>query len=319
MALRLPSLQALHVFEAAARHLSLTRAAHELNVTPVAVSRMVARLEDALGFKLFARTKTGLALTDEGAKLQQAVASGFGLVSDTIHELKSRQQENETVTLSVSSGFAAQWLLPRHPRFQAAFPAVNLRLQVMATRLYGPLDGADLGIRLHKPGSANDALFFCPEVIIAVCSPDYLAEHGPLDALRQTADGTRGHTLIHLEPTTHTWADYFAVTGLANGAGAKHVSYSDAGLALQAAMLGHGVMLGWLLAVAAPLNAGTVVPASRRIVETGCNYVLECRSREPSRATREVAQWLIDEMRVELENVETILASTEHVQTRAPV
>ncbi|WP_027802179.1 LysR substrate-binding domain-containing protein [Paraburkholderia dilworthii] len=315
MALRLPSLQALHVFEAAARHLSLTRAALELNVTPVAVSRMVARLEDALGFKLFARTKTGLALTDEGAKLHVAVASGFGLVSDTINELKSQQEESETVTLSISSGFAAQWLLPRHQRFQSAFPSVNLRLQVMASRLYGPLDGADLGIRLHKPGSADDALCFCPELILAVCSPDYLTQYGPLDAPRHAG----GHTLIHLEPTTHTWADYFDVTGIVNRASAKHVSYSDPGLALQAAMLGHGVMLGWLLAVAAPLNSGTVVPASQRIVETGCNYVLECRTREPSRVTREVAQWLIDEMRAELRRAEPVLASVEKVQSRAPV
>src|ERR1700712_2005585 len=125
MGLRLPSLQALLVFEAAARHLSLTRAAAELNVTPVAVSRMVARLEDALGFKLFERTKTGLVLTDEGAKLKVAVASGFGEVIDTIDELKSRQEQGETVTLSISSGFASQWLLPRHERFYEAFPAVN--------------------------------------------------------------------------------------------------------------------------------------------------------------------------------------------------
>lgn len=71
-------------------------------------------------------------------------------VSDTITELKSRKEESETVTLSISSGFASQWLLPRLERFQHAFPSVNLRLQVMASRLYGPLDGADLGIRLHK-------------------------------------------------------------------------------------------------------------------------------------------------------------------------
>jgi DNA-binding transcriptional LysR family regulator len=192
---------------------------------------------------------------------------------------------------------------------------VNLRLQVMASRLYGPLDGADLGIRLHKPGSADDAFCFCPEVIIPVCSPAYLAEYGPLDAPRQAG----GHTLIHLEPTTHTWADYFDVTGIVNRASAKHVSYSDPGLALQAAMLGHGVFLGWLLAIAAPLNSRTVVPASQRIAETGCNYVLECRSREPSQSTRKVAQWLLDEMRAELGKVEPVLGSVERVQSRAPV
>jgi DNA-binding transcriptional LysR family regulator len=314
MGLRLPSLQALLVFEAAARHLSLTRAAAELNVTPVAVSRMVTRLEDALGFKLFARTKTGLVLTDEGAKLQVAVASGFGEVSDKIEELKSHQEQGETVTLSISSGFASQWLLPRHERFHEAFPAVNLRLQVMTSRLYGPLDGADLGIRLHKPGSEHEAFCFCPEVIIAVCSPGYLGQYGPLDAPRQAG----GHTLIHLEPTTHAWPDYFELAQLANRASSKHVSYSDPGLALQAAMLGHGVLLGWLLAIAAPLNMGTVVPASKRVVETGYNYVLECRTHEPSASVRHVAQWLIDEMRAELKKVDYVLASVERVRRGAP-
>jgi hypothetical protein len=105
---------------------------------------------------------------------------------------------------------------------------------------------------------------------------------------------------------------------LANRASAKHVSYSDPGLALQAAMLGHGVLLGWLLEIAAPLNMGTVVPASKRVVETGSNYVLECRTHEPSASVRHVAQRLIDEMRAELKKVDYGLASVERVRRGAP-
>ncbi|VXC96796.1 LysR family transcriptional regulator [Burkholderia sp. 8Y] len=297
MSLRLPSLQALLVFETSGRLLSFTKAAGELNVTPVAVSRMVSRLEDALGFRLFERTKVGLALTERGATLQRAVASGFGQIGSTIDELKRDHAQGEIVTLSLASGFAALWLLPRYAEFQKAFPSVNLRLQVMAGRLYGPLEDADLGIRLHGAGSERHPHCLCPEIIVPVCSPAYRAQFGPLDAPSQTPR----HTLIHLDPTTHSWADFYRLIGLGDAVDGKAVHHSDPGLAVQCAMLGQGVVLGWLLAIAAPLNEGKVVPACERYVATGGHYVLQCRSAEPSESVRQVAQWLVDEMKAEVE------------------
>ncbi|SPB17219.1 LysR family transcriptional regulator [Caballeronia novacaledonica] len=304
MSLRLPSLQALLVFETSARLLSFTKAAGELNVTPVAVSRMVARLEDALGFKLFERTKLGLTLTDRGATLQHAVASGFGQIGDTIEELKRDHAQGEIVTLSLASGFAALWLLPRYAAFRRAFPSINLRLQVMAGRLYGPLEDADLGIRLHGPGSNTDPLLLCPEIIVPVCSPNYLAEFGRLDAPRSI----EGHAYIHLDVTTLSWIDFHRATGLSDKGIGEAVHHTDPGLAVQCAMLGQGVVLGWLLAIAAPLNEGKVIPAWDRYIETGCNYVLEYRSSTPSESTRAVARWLIDEMRKELDDARCVLA-----------
>ncbi|SAK68665.1 ShvR [Caballeronia catudaia] len=304
MSLRLPSLQALLVFETSARLLSFTKAAGELNVTPVAVSRMVARLEDALGFRLFERTKLGLTLTDRGATLQRAVASGFGQIGDTIDELKRDHAQGEIVTLSLASGFAALWLLPRYADFRKTFPSINLRLQVMAGRLYGPLEDADLGIRLHGPGSDDDPLLLCPEIIVPVCSPNYLDAFGPLDAPRRA----EGHAYIHLDVTTHSWADFHRATGLSDRGIGEAVHHTDPGLAVQCAMLGQGVVLGWLLAIAAPLNEGKVIPAWNRYIETGCNYVLEHRSSNPSESTRAVAQWLIDEMKKEVDQALRILA-----------
>ncbi|WP_250518688.1 LysR family transcriptional regulator [Caballeronia sp. ATUFL_M1_KS5A] len=309
MSLRLPSLQALLVFETSARLLSFTKAAGELNVTPVAVSRMVARLEDALGFRLFDRTKLGLTLTDRGATLQRAVASGFGQIGDTIDELKRDHAQGEIVTLSLASGFAALWLLPRYAGFRRAFPSINLRLQVMAGRLYGPLEDADLGIWLHGPGSEKEPLLLCPEIIVPVCSPNYRAEFGPLD----TPASIEGHAYIHLDVTTLSWADFHRATGLSDKGIGEAVHHTDPGLAVQCAMLGQGVVLGWLLAIAAPLNEGKVIPAWDRYIETGCNYVLEHRSSNPSESTRAVAQWLIDEMRKELEDARRVLAPLKAV------
>ncbi|WP_250517322.1 LysR family transcriptional regulator [Caballeronia sp. INDeC2] len=309
MSLRLPSLQALLVFETSARLLSFTKAAGELNVTPVAVSRMVARLEDALGFRLFERTKLGLTLTDRGATLQHAVAAGFGQIGDTIEELKRDHAQGEIVTLSLASGFAALWLLPRYAEFRRVFPCINLRLQVMAGRLYGPLEDADLGIRLHGPGSDNNPLLLCPEIIVPVCSPNYLLQSGPLDAPKSA----EGHAYIHLDVTTLSWADFHRATGLSDKGIGEAVHHTDPGLAVQCAMLGQGVVLGWLLAVAAPLNEGKVIPAWDRYIETGCNYVLEYRSSNPSESTRAVAQWLIDEMKKELDDARHVLATLRAV------
>jgi LysR family transcriptional regulator, glycine cleavage system transcriptional activator len=299
MSHRLPSLQALLVFETSARLLSFTKAAGELNVTPVAVSRMVARLEDALGIKLFVRTKLGLSLTEQGATLQRAVASGFGQIGDTIDELKRNHAQGEIVTLSLASGFAALWLLPRYADFRRKFPSINLRLQVMPGRLYGPLEDADLGIRLHGPGSGQDPYCLSPEIIVPICSPGYLAEYGPLDRPKSR----EGHTYIHLDVTTHSWADFHRVTCLEDTGIGKVVHHTDPGLAVQCAMLGQGVVLGWLLAIAAPLNEGKVVPAWDRYVETGCHYILEHRSSDPSESIRHVARWLLDEVKMEIDKV----------------
>jgi LysR family transcriptional regulator, glycine cleavage system transcriptional activator len=303
MSLRLPSLQALLVFETSARLLSFTKAAGELNVTPVAVSRMVARLEDALGFRLFVRTKLGLTLTDQGAALQRAVASGFGQIGQAIDELKREHAQGEIVTLSLASGFAALWLLPRYADFRKRFPSINLRLQVMAGRLYGPLEDADLGIRLHGPGSEHDPDCLCPEIIVPVCSPGYRAGFGSLDEPTHH----EGHTYIHLDVTTHSWADFHRVTGLADHDDGRVVHHTDPGLAVQCAMLGQGVVLGWLLAIAAPLNEGKVIPACNRYVETGCHYVLEYRSSNPSDAVTTVARWLIEEMKDEVRRTRRVL------------
>jgi len=309
MSLRLPSLQALLVFETSARLLSFTKAAGELNVTPVAVSRMVARLEDALDFKLFERTKLGLTLTDRGATLQRAVASGFGQIGDTIDQLKRDHARGEIVTLSLASGFAALWLLPRYADFRKRFPSINLRLQVMPGRLYGPLEDADLGIRLHGPGSESDPSCLCPEIIVPVCSPNYLAESGPLDAPKSHD----GHAYIHLDVTTHSWADFHRVTGLSDKGIGEAVHHTDPGLAVQCAMLGQGVVLGWLLAIAAPLNEGKVIPAWDRYIETGCHYVLEYRSSNPSHGTRHVARWLIEQLGEEVERARRLLAPMKAV------
>jgi LysR family transcriptional regulator, glycine cleavage system transcriptional activator len=310
MASRLPSLQALAVFETAARVLSFSRAAGELHVTPVAVSRMVARLETALGMKLFERKRSGLELTPQGATLQRAVALGLGQISSAIDEMKRDHAPEEVVTLSVSSGFASQWLLPRLADFHARFPATRLALQIAASRLHGPLDGADVGIRLHSGGAAQGKLSFCPEAILPICSPAYLARHGSLEAPAPALS----HHLIHVEPTTLTWEDFFRVADVPRPVAENDVTSSDYGLSVQGTMLGQGVLLGWLLGVASPLNAGKVVPACGRYVDTGRMFTLDFRSSHPPSRVCEVADWLVTEMKDELAKAQPTLERLQKIR-----
>ncbi|MDR5798097.1 LysR family transcriptional regulator [Caballeronia sp. LZ008] len=308
---KLPSLQALFVFEAAARHLSFTKAAGELNVTPVAVSRMVARLEDSIGIKLFERGKSGNTLTDQGIVLLRSVGSGFDQIAGTLDQLSREHAQGKTVTVSVVNGFASQWLLPRYSDFRKQFPSVSLRLEIAATTGVGPLEAADLGLRKHGRGAETSPRYFCPEVIIPICSGRYFDEFGSLSEMNLR----RGHSLIHLDPTTFTWADFFRITGLPEPTSIQPVHCSDAGISVQSAMLDQGIVLGWLQAVAAPLNQKKVIPASRYCIATDRHYILEYRSAAPPTHVREVGEWLIGGMREELEATRSLLEGLTIVRT----
>src|SRR6266478_619848 len=126
----LPSSNALFVFDAAARNGSFTAAAAELNVTQPAVSRMLRRLEQYLGVRLFDRTAGGAVLTEEGELLYRRVLDGFRSMESGLIELERRRRGTETVTLSVSSAFTTHWLMPRIDKLQRQFPSVDLRLRL---------------------------------------------------------------------------------------------------------------------------------------------------------------------------------------------
>jgi LysR family transcriptional regulator, glycine cleavage system transcriptional activator len=145
---------------------------------------------------------------------------------------------------------------------------------------------------------------------LPVCSPRYLSEHGPL----HRPSKSRGHALLHYEPTPFSWADFFALTGVDNGTRFNEIHFTDHGLSVQGAMLDQGVVLGWITAIAAPLNSGQLVPAWTGYISRGFNYILESRSAHPSRRTREVSDWFFTEMRQDLKNVNDVLSGLTLVE-----
>ena len=150
----LPPLELLVAFEAAARHLSFTRAASEVALTQSAVSRQIQSLEADLGVPLFRRLHRSLSLTDEGRALHAATAEALGRLDRATRELK-REGKARAVVVTTTPGFAGLWLIPRLASFVAANPGVDVRISASTTLADLDHDGVDLAIRYQ----AVDAQF----------------------------------------------------------------------------------------------------------------------------------------------------------------
>lgn len=264
MTRNLPPLNALRAFEAAARHLSFTRAAAELHVTQAAVSHQIKGLEDWLGMPLFRRVNRALELTEAGHAYRVPVSEALGLIADATGRL-FRQENGGVLTVSTMPSFASKWLVLRLGRFQAAHPDIEVRLHTSSQLVDFAGRDVDVGIRLGRgqwPGVLAERLM--TEDVFPVCAP--ALRDGP-KPIRTPADLLR-HTLLH-DDYLITWSAWFAAAA-AGGAMAggtpppgaevdRGPRYSDSALLLQAAMAGQGVALARRVLVADDLAAGRLV------------------------------------------------------------
>lgn len=259
---RLPSLNALRAFEAVARHLSLTKAAQELHVTPAAVSHQIKALEADLGVSLLRRLKGKFVLTETAQAALPLLSGGF----DQIAEAARRMRLDETqrfLTISVSPTFAVTWLVRRLGSFSAAFPEIDVRLQTTNAITDFSSDGVDIAIRFGAgdyPGEQAIRLF--DEEIFPVCSPLLLDRGPPLDRPADLA----GHSLLHVEWTWSMtrgepldWQMWLRAAGAGEVDAQRGPRFSNAGLALQAAIEGLGPALGSEALVGDELAAGRLV------------------------------------------------------------
>lgn len=299
----LSSSNALFVFEAAARSGSFTRAAAELNVTQPAVSRMLARLEASLGVKLFERASKGAVLTEEGELLYRKIADGFRSIEAGLRELESRRRGAETITLSVSSAFTTHWLMPRMDQFRQRFPVVDLRFQLIAGSLRGPVENVDLGMRFVDRDEARaDTACVMHEAMLPICSPSYLTHRST------NADNTeRADTIINLVDSPGDWVDHYGHFGRTRRETSKQISLTDYAVVVQAALLGQGIALGWFTVASHWLLTGALVPAadslltSRRVCELHPPRNLPVKP-----AAMEIRAWIIAQMRADIEAIDKL-------------
>ncbi|MEX3934481.1 LysR family transcriptional regulator [Paraburkholderia phymatum] len=297
---KLPSANALFVFEAAARCGNFTRAAQELYVSQPAVSRMLARMEDHIGVRLFERVRGGIELTESGRVLYRAISEGFNGIENAIREIEARATGVELVMLSVSTGFTTHWLMPRMGRLNQAFPNIDLRFQLISGRIGGPLNDVDLGMRfLHDGEIDENAVLVMPETLLPVCNQRY-QEISQTDAGRQ-----HGDTVIVMDDEQRGWHERFdAFAGHARHV-AGMLSFSDYAIVVQAALLGQGMALGWLNVVSHWLAQGALLPAEEEIIVTNRRCCLVIPANKPLRPfVANVRDWLIEEMCNDLRIVE---------------
>jgi LysR family glycine cleavage system transcriptional activator len=250
----LPPLNALHAFEAVARHLSFTRGAAELHVTQSAMSHQVKALEEHLGLKLFARSERGLILTERGEDYYRAVRDALDRLDDATARLLARDGR-QTLTITTLPSFATRWLVPRLGRFRDAHPQIDVRLAPTVDVIDLERGDVDVAIRYGKgdyPRMRSDRLL--EEEVYPVCSPRLLAGDRPL---RKPSD-LRHHVLLHAD-THDDWRAWLRVEGVGDVDSTRGPMFFDSSMLLEAAIAGQGVALGRSVLAAAELASGRLV------------------------------------------------------------
>ena len=287
----LPSLGAFATFEVAAKHLSFTLAARELNVTQGAVSQQIRLLERALEVPLFLRRHNALELTPQGASLFHAVTAGLDTISAAVSVLTG-DEGPQTVTVSATDAMALFWLQPLIDSFRARHPEIGFVVLASdaddALRNYSEVDLSFLcGNERCEPG--EDLHFLFPEVAQPVCSPAFLAEHGPFD----DPDSLNRVNLLHLHDRHWSadaigwqplgWAEWFRSNGAESAKASVSLSTNKVSLLIEATLAGQGVMLGWHHMIEALIRQGTLVFAHPAPITAGRGNFLNCRQKSMER------------------------------------
>ena len=271
---RLPPLNALRAFVASARHLSFSRAAEELFVTPAAVSQQVKLLEDHLGRVLFRRTNRALLLTDEGQALLPRLHESFALMGEALAGLEA-MGDTGILTVSMAPSFAAKWLVPRLEGFQALHPEIDVRVTASMNLVAFADDGVDCAIRYglgQYPGLVVEKLL--DESVVPVCGPGLrrAVTGDPADLLRDM-------TLLHddspeQDASCPTWRMWLKAAGIAGIDAARGLHFNQASLVLEAAIAGRGAALAKARLAEDDLRAGRLVRLFdvSQPVAFGCYY-----------------------------------------------
>lgn len=283
----------LRAFEAAARHLSFTRAADELCVTHSAVSHQVRLLEEILGIDLFIRTNRGVALTEAGHTLLPVLGESFDRIAATLDGLVA-PPDNDVLRVTTTPTLAAKWLIPRLGDWRHAHDDVAIHLHPALAYLDLAAGEADVALRCGVPpwpGLADE--FVLPIHMAPVCSQSFLAGLGGSPEPGDLLDAT----LIHADITGHDlgeeWRMWFAAAGVAVPDSLPGLSFHDPSLALQAAMDGLGIAMGYIELAAADIEAGRLVrPVSFSVPHCFAYYMVYEEARRSEAKIAAFREWI---------------------------
>jgi LysR family glycine cleavage system transcriptional activator len=290
---RLPPLNPLRAFEAAARHMSFTKAADEMNVTQGAVSRQVKALEDYLGFALFERTPKGLALSRNGRVYVGTLTESFERIARATDELVTTRTHT-ILTIRGYTTFLVRWLIPLLPEFQVRHPNIEVRLVSASEPVDFERDNVDVGIRYgygRWSGLKSDLLFL--DALVPVCSPALMQAA----QLRTPADLARS-TLLHLNLRRDDWPDWLAGAGHDPLQAANNLFLEDLSVVHQCAMAGMGVAIAQQAYIRSDLAGGKLVAPFDFVLARPKGYFLVCpRDRADTTKILTFWNWLLERIR----------------------
>jgi LysR family glycine cleavage system transcriptional activator len=288
---RLPPLNALKAFEAAARHESFTRAADELCVTQGAVSQQVKTLEAELAIKLFNRERQRLVITEAGRDYLAVIRDALDRIAMGTERLLQRQNAG-VLTVSTSPDFAAKWLVHRLGHFAEANTGIDLRVSATLHHVDFAREEVDLAVR-HGDGNwpGHDTVKLCAEQLFAVCSPKLLTGRRRLS---RTADILKA-PLIHTESRTD-WTRWLQAAGIAEAQVTHGPVLNRASMAIDAAINGQGIALARTTLAAWDLINGRLVrPFEEALRLSKCYWIIcpKATASLPKIAT--FREWLLTE------------------------
>ena len=288
----------LHVFSCAARHLSFTRSAEELHITPGAVSQQIRQLEERLGFRLFLRRARGVELSAEGQRLAQTVSEAYGSIDAELRRLDAGEIRG-TVRLRSIPSFLAKWLTPRLPRLQQRYP--DIQLSLVAEDSNQALDPSDFDLAVDLNDGSYPGMLSTPlldEQIFPVCSPSLLRGrpplHGPADLVH--------YPLLHDITAWRGSSEYaeweFYLEGI--GAGGQDVrrghTFNRNHLTIEAAIAGIGVAIARRTLLNDELERGTlIIPFGVPVPNHKRYVVLYLPGGLNQPGARAVHDWLVEE------------------------
>jgi LysR family glycine cleavage system transcriptional activator len=290
--IRLPPLNALRAFEAAARHLSFKLAADELCVTQGAISRHISKLEDFLGIALFARLHRRVELTSGGATYLKEIQDALIRISHATTTLTARTGEN-TLTIKLPPTSAIWWLVPRLGRFHALYPDIQVQVTTSHIPVNFDQEEIDVAVQYSLPagrGLTTDRLF--GEVMVPVCSRELLGKAGGFHEARDVAR----QMLLHSIRRPTDWRRWLKVAGIADFEIEREIVFENSALTYQGAIEGVGIALAQLAFVANELSSGRLVtPLDIRVYNPEAYYLVFPRHKERLRRVDAFRAWIAEE------------------------
>lgn len=296
MSRRMPPLNALKAFEAAARNLSFTKASEELNVTQAAISHQVRTLEEYFGITMFYRSHRRLTLTDAGRRYLPKLTQAFDLVAESYTDL---HKDDSFVRLNIKapSSFSIQWLVPKLTVFQQQYPHVEIRLSAQDNDIDFFPEAFDVEIRYLQGeiDDPNSRLLF-KEEIFPVCSPKLVDGEIPLLEPANLAQ----HTLLHINFYPEDWEMWLKQAGAGEIDSERGHRFDQSGLTLQAAVQGLGVARGRTPIVDRKLaDESLVEPFDSRLKSSGGYWLIIKATVEMRKHVEDFTTWILKESSME--------------------